>query len=327
MRCKNTVPLITALAMSVGLARSQATFDTANIPQPHLAAARAIAAEENTWRHPGLATCYPDDADPIINSTESATPPTKIFDNLYIVGNNNLSIFALDTSNGIILFDAMDNPQEVDEFILPDLRKVGLDASRLKILIISHGHGDHFGGAKYLQDTYGVRVYLSAADWEMIEKQGKSKTAAPRRDMVAKDGDTITLGEESIKVFISPGHTPGSLSMLIPVKDHGRPRLLAYFGGAGNLYQTSELHTAFDRSWGRLVQIMSDAKVDGFISNHARYSDSTFKTEFLRSHPDNPNPFLVGTADTVRFVQEVKECSLNNVAIEQAMPSWRYVRR
>ena len=313
--------------MSARMATGQATYDTASIPQPHLAAARAIAAEENTWRHPGLATCYPDDADPFITSTENVTPATKIFDNLYILGNSNLSIFALDTRSGIILFDAMDNPQEVDEFILPGLRKVGLDPARLKVLIISHGHGDHSGGAKYLQDKYGLRVYLSGADWDMIEKQGKSKNAPPRRDNVVKDGDTITLGDAAIKVFISPGHTPGSLSMLIPVKDHGTPRLLVYFGGAGNLYQSAELHAAFDRSWGRLVRVVADAKVDGFISNHARYSDSTFKTEFLRSHPDNPNPFLVGTADTVRFTQEVKECNLNNVAIEQEMPSWRYVRR
>ena len=336
MKQPGTISMFAAsiLALSAGMANSQATFDTGNIPQPHLAAARAIAAGENSWRQLGLATCYPDDADAAQLSTEQP-PATKIFDNLYYVGNNNVSPYALDTSAGIILFDAMDNAKEVDEFIIPGLRKVGLDPARLKVLIISHGHGDHFGGARYLKGKYGVKVYMSGPDWDMVEKQAKAQKPvtqrpipaneqrlAPARDMVVKDGDTITLGDETIKLFITPGHTPGALSMLVLVKDHGQKRLLAYFGGAGNQNLTLDLHAQFDRSWGRLVQLAADAKVDGYFSNHPNYDGAIFKIEMLRSHPHNPNPYLIGTADTVRFIKEVKECNLNNIDIQRKLPDW-----
>jgi metallo-beta-lactamase class B len=328
---------VLGLAMPAGEVSGQASFDTAKIPQPHLAAAIAIAAGANSWRHPGLSTCYPDDADAVLNSSEIAPPATRIFDNLYYVGNNNLSVFALDTSAGIILFDSMENRKEVDQFVIPGLRKVGLDPARLKVLIISHGHDDHIGGGRYLQEKYGMQVYMSGADWDLIERPAPNQAQIskkplneqrrpPKRDRVVKDGDTIALGDESIKVFISPGHTPGSLSMLVPVKDHGRPRLLAYFGGAGNLFITLDLHAAFDRSVARLIKIVTDAKVDGYISGHVVYSDAIFKLEVLRSRPQNPNPFLIGTAETVRFLKEIKECNLNNFAIQRQLPTWRVLR-
>jgi metal-dependent hydrolase (beta-lactamase superfamily II) len=44
----------------------------------------------------------------------------------------------------------MNTQGEVDKYTLPNMKTVGLDPSRLKILIMSHGHADHFGGGKYL---------------------------------------------------------------------------------------------------------------------------------------------------------------------------------
>jgi hypothetical protein len=54
----NYKTILPALAMSVSIAAAQATWDSANVPQPHLAAALALAAQENSWRHPGLVSCY-----------------------------------------------------------------------------------------------------------------------------------------------------------------------------------------------------------------------------------------------------------------------------
>ena len=110
--------------------------------------------------------------------------------------------------------------------------------------------------------------------------------------------------------------------MLVPVKEHGQPRLLAYFGGAGNQNLTLPLHEEFDQSWGRLIKIASDAKVDGYFSNHPNYDGAIFKIELIHTHPRNPNPYVIGTADTVRFIKEVKECNLNNIDIQKRIPDW-----
>jgi len=310
-------------AMSAALS-AQATYNSAHVPQPHLAKARALAAEENSWRLIGLVTCYPADGQPSqrVNKDPGGF---RVFDNVAYVGNGRDGPYAIETSDGIILIDSMNNPDDVEKVILPNMRAVGMDPARLKILVLSHGHADHYGGAKYLQDKFGVKVYLSEADYELAERAGGRPTArvpAPRRDVVVKDGDAITLGNESIKVYITPGHTPGSLSMLIPVIDRGRPRLMAYFGGVTNRNISAEMHVAFDKAWGRLEQIVKDAKADGWLASHPNYDDAVYRIEKVRANSkDLPNPFLAGTASTLRFVQVVRECNLNHIDLERAMPA------
>ena len=54
---------------------------------------------------------------------------------------------------------------------------------------------------------------MSAADWDVIDRLGGTK---PTRDMVATDGQKLTLGDTTVTLYITPGHTPGTLSVLIP---------------------------------------------------------------------------------------------------------------
>ena len=60
-------------------------------------------------------------------------------------------------------------------------------------MIVSHGHLDHAGGAKFLQDKYGARLIMSAADYDLLDQQNPAWK--PKRDMVATDGMKLTLGD------------------------------------------------------------------------------------------------------------------------------------
>ena len=70
-----------------------------------------------------------------------------------------------------------------------------------------------------LQDHFGTRVILSAADWDLLDRSSGTK---PKRDMVATDGQKLTLGDTTLTLYLTPGHTLGTISTLIPVKDSGR---------------------------------------------------------------------------------------------------------
>src|SRR5580658_4854339 len=121
--------------------------------------------------------------------------PAKVFDNLYFVGSKIHSSWALTTSEGIILIDTLFTYNSEEE-IVGGLKKLGLDPATVKYVIISHSHLDHVGGAKMMQDRYGSRIVMGGPDWDSIEKsvnaypQGK-----PKRDIVADDGQKITLGD------------------------------------------------------------------------------------------------------------------------------------
>jgi len=109
----------------------------------------------------------------------SHAEPMKVFDNLYFLGMKEFSAWAVNTSEGIIIIDALFD-YSVDDEVAEGLKKVGLDPAKIKYVIISHGHSDHSGGAKYLQDSYNARVLLSAADWDLLDR-GRGTT--PARDL------------------------------------------------------------------------------------------------------------------------------------------------
>src|SRR5262245_29628264 len=86
--------------------------------------------------------------------------PVKVFDNLYWFGQTEFSVWAVTTSAGIIVLDTIFDYSVQDE-VVDGMRKMGLDPAQIKYAIVSHGHGDHSGGAKLLQDEYNARVLLS----------------------------------------------------------------------------------------------------------------------------------------------------------------------
>ena len=141
-------------------------------------------------------------------------------------------MWVVKTSEGLILHDTAFDYMVQDQ-IVGGLKKLGLDPADIKYIIISHGHTDHYLGARYLQDTYKAHVLASKADWDYMEKDNTSADKKPKRDMVVEDGSKLTLGDTTLTMYVTPGHTPGTISTLIPVKDGNQKHLASLWGGSG----------------------------------------------------------------------------------------------
>ena len=250
---------------------------------------------------------------PADNSRDPArfqTEPVKVFDNLYYLGERmqhgaSPSSWALVTSEGIILIDAMFE-DSMHAQILGGFKKLNLDPADIEYIVLTHGHGDHVNGAKYLQDTYKPRVILGGPDWDAMESNTNFRGPRPVRDISAVDGQTVALGGQTIRLYLTPGHTPGTISMLIPVTDGGTPHLAALWGGTGMQYSAE----AYSRQAARFRDIVARAGADVILSTHPQLDNSDVKLPLVQKRrPGDPHPFVVGTEVVQNYLTVAHECA------------------
>ncbi|MDO6415008.1 MBL fold metallo-hydrolase [Sphingomonas sp. BIUV-7] len=239
--------------------------------------------------------------------------PTKVFDQFYSVGQNAVSAYVLKTSAGLILFDTLDNADEAEHLLVPNMIALGLDPKQIKYIVLTHGHGDHYGGADWLQRTTGAKVIAAAADWAMMEKGSASgpfkDLVTPKRDMVIADGQTLTLGDTSIRFYVTPGHTPGTLSAIFAVTDHGQKHIVGFNGGTGGGRDEAGLRASIP-AFGRWAELTKAAGVDTLIANHPLHAETLEREELIRhALPGDPNPFVIGADTYQRYVRVQQECA------------------
>src|SRR5215467_14080933 len=317
-----------ALAIMVGLAvASTSAQQGADTIDAHLAAAKAAAGFDftGTLARICIAPQTAPGADvrppPPPDRATWFTDPAKVFDNLYFVGTKIHSSWALTTREGIILIDTLYDYAS-DEAIVGGLKKLGLDPAAVKYVIISHGHGDHVGGAKLMQDRFGSRLVMGGPDWDMIEQsQHRFPNGKPRRDVVATDGQKVTLGDGSVTIVATPGHTPGTLSFIFQVKDHGKPLTVAYNGGTAFNFPNDVPHfDTYIASQRKMAKAAADAGATVLMTNHSEFDNAVAKIKMMAARkPEEPHPFEIGADAVARYFKVTDECAqLARYKLEQA---------
>ena len=241
--------------------------------------------------------------------------PAKVFDNLYFVGGKIHSSWALTTSEGIILIDTI-YPYNSEELIVAGMRKLGLDPNSIKYVFVSHAHADHIGGAEMLQTRYRARVVMGGPDWDLVAKHpNRYKTMAPKRDIVAADGMKITLGDATVTVWLTPGHTPGTMSYTFSVLDHGKRVNVAYSGGtAFNFVNNTpdpgirNFQTYID-SQKHMAARAASTGATVLLSNHSEFDNAYNKNRMLAGRGLGPHPYEIGADWVQRYFQVMQGCA------------------
>jgi glyoxylase-like metal-dependent hydrolase (beta-lactamase superfamily II) len=159
-------------------------------------------------------------------------PITEIFDGFYFTGTVSVGQFAMKTSDGgYILFDTMNNATDVANITVPQLQSAGIDPATLRGLVVTHGHGDHDGGAPELQARYSPpTTVVGSADYNA----NKRYVATIQVDSTkAGVPEQLTINGATFTAMATPGHTPGTTSFILPVTYKGQPHKIAYWGGSG----------------------------------------------------------------------------------------------
>jgi metallo-beta-lactamase class B len=236
--------------------------------------------------------------------------PAKVADNLYFVGTKIHHAWALVGSDGIILIEALYHYAVADE-VTAGFKKLGLDINKVKYAVMSHAHGDHDGGAAYLQDSIpGVRLLYGAADWDAIDKLTDRTGGKPKRDMVATDGMKLSVGDAALQIVTMPGHTAGTLSYLFEIKDNGKPLRVAYVGGTAVPFNgTPAYYDQYLASAQKFAKAASDYGATILLSNHTEFDNGYYKAHTAASRKaGEANPFDVGRDGVARYFSVVQHC-------------------
>ena len=239
--------------------------------------------------------------------------PYKVFDNLYFVGTKIHSAWALTTSEGIIVIDTLFD-YAIEPEIVEGLTKLGLEPRNIKYVLISHAHGDHDQGAALLQSRYGAKVVMGAADWDAtLQRPATAAGGVPKRDVsVGPEGSAIKLGDTTVKIVATPGHTPGTLSYLFPVKDGSRTLMVAYSGGtAFNFPRRAENFAIYRDSARKMAEAASAAGATVLMTNHTEF-DGAYDRARIAQLPraaGEKHPYETDAATVQRYFEMTGECA------------------
>jgi len=270
---------------------------------------RALAAADPTWRRAYDYLC--EGKDRVFNAeNDPLIAPRWLFDDLGVIGDRGAVIYVLKTRDGVVLFDT-GYASKIHTVLDDGLKALGVDPKAIKTVLIAHGHADHFGGAKYLQDVASPKIWADPADWPAIEASGV------RRGGETVDGGAIEQGGVTIRTLAVPGHTPGSLAFIFSVHDQGRPHTAAIMGGLilGLERATPEMLRQYVTSLERLRAASRAAHVDVELENHPIFDNFAIKIDQLASRKIGaPNPLVVGEKAYDDFLAVNQECAAANLA-------------
>jgi metallo-beta-lactamase class B len=316
---KTLLTLIAALA-AVGNACGQTAGASDATVAAHVETARRLAGTDLAGLM-SLCTAAPEQRPPLDavarfvdgQVARTAPAPSKAFDNLLYVGSAWVSAWALTSSDGIVLIDALNSEAEARSLIDGGLRKLGHDPAQIRQVLVTHGHGDHYGGAPYLARQYRARVVMSEADWKMSETQLEFAIPLwlppPKRDVAVNDGDKLTQGDATVTVYQTPGHTLGTLTPVLELRDGARKHRAMIWGGtAFNFGRDLPRLEAYIAATQRMTKLAEEQQIDVLLSNHPGYDGTVAKLARTRGAGDG-HPFVMGTPAVVRALGVMGSCA------------------
>lgn len=228
--------------------------------------------------------------------------PTCILDGIYMIGDEFVTTIVVETEDGYLLFDCLFPGEKSWNIIKDGFEELGLDITRIRHLIITHGHHDHYGCSKLLVDATGAKTYMNMIDYE-IAINGKKGHLEVNIDQDIREGDVLDIGGLEIRCFNTPGHTDGSMSFLFDVYDEGTKHTAAIFGGAGCGHIPMESIRQYIASATRFGAIAYEAGADVVLSTHQWLDGGKAKIQAVNDCPSlaTPNPFVIGKENVKRF--------------------------
>lgn len=250
-------------------------------------------------------------------------PLLQIFDDLWFVGDAYVGQYILKTpQGGFILIDTLNNSAEVDTYTIPALKQLGWTGPSTPVhaALITHGHGDHDGGANRLRALFpGIEIYIGSGD-----ARGKAYNPI-QLNSANLEPDERTIGGVKIVFQSMPGHTAGATSFIVPVHQDGVQHNI-WQGGRNGSPNSVSGSIDYLRSTERAYWLLKKYNAQGTFHVHPNSDGSNARFEHIQRHGRSPNPFLIGNERTTRAAAVWRDCAAGWLGTRDATASekvWR----
>lgn len=214
---------------------------------------------------------------------------------IYYVGSSELASYIVKTPKGLILINT--GFEENTPLIHKSVEDLGFKWTDIKILLISHAHSDHDGGAAEIKKETGARYEVMDRDVEVVESGGKTdynyfdKPAEyyppTKVDRILHDGATVKLGGTVLTAHLTPGHTKGCTTWTLDQTEDGRMLHVVIvgspLGNPGMKIVNNSRYPQIAEDYEKGFSVLRSLPVDVFLGAHGSYYNLSEKYKRMQA--------------------------------------------
>lgn len=234
----------------------------------------------------------PWEVNPVTNEAANGPfPAHHVIGNVYYVGTADYASFLITSPQGHILI----NPDFENSvpLIQKSVEQLGFKFQDIKVILISHAHGNHCAGVAKVKEMTGAQFMVMDADADTMEHpSGRGAFPAVKPSRVLHDKDEVKHGGNLLVAHLTPGHTKGCTSWSMKVQDGGKSYDVVIVGSIGvNNATTLVNNTAYPNiveDYQRGFKVLKSLPCDVFLASHGKFYGLAEKQAKLAGGGANP---------------------------------------
>lgn len=229
---------------------------------------------------------------------KESIPATRFLDGLSYIGNDEAGCFVLETTEGIVIFDAINDTERYLDLIKEGFDELDIDVMDTKIILLMHASEESLRRAASLRKLTKARILMANADYDFL----KWKNTIPRPDEYVEDEEVIRIGDYEIRCFIMSTNPSGTLSFVFNVYDNGKRHMASLWSGSREAESVEDCDQQVKEAI-RFSLTNDKYDVDVVLHEHLFEINGKEKLQIVRNVFSDgvSNPFVIGREACQQF--------------------------